>query len=81
MSEDTKALQKEETTRHRLQLDFSREAYNRLVDLRGRSEARTNAEVVRNALRLFEWFLDQKRNGYKIQLVKDNEVKEVEIVF
>jgi hypothetical protein len=81
--EIVKPVQEEETKespRHRLQLDFSPEAYNRLLEVRRKSEARTNAEVVRNALRLYDWFLEQKHSNYRIQLVKDGVLKEVEIV-
>ena len=67
--------------RHRLQLDFSTEAYERLVRIRRRSEAATNAEVVRNALRLYDWFLEQKSKGASFQVVEDGTVKEIEFVF
>jgi hypothetical protein len=64
-----------------LQLDFTEEAYNRLNAIREMSGAKTNAEVVRNALRLYEWFLEQIRAGYTIQIVKDDKVREVELLF
>lgn len=67
--------------RHRLQLDFSQEAYERLAQIKEKSEARTNAEVVRNALRLYEWFLDLKRKNAKIHVVEGDAVKEVEFLF
>jgi hypothetical protein len=67
--------------RHRLQLDFSPEAYERLVQIKEKSEARTNAEVVRNALRLYDWFLDLKRKNATLQVVENDIVKEVEILF
>ena len=67
--------------RHRLQLDFSPEAYERLLRIRERSEAATNAEVVRNALRLYDWFLDQRHRNARLQLVEDDSVKEIEILF
>ena len=67
--------------RHRLQLDFSPEAYQRLTSIREKSEARTNAEVVRNALRLYDWFLELKRKRARIQIVEGQDVKEVEILF
>lgn len=73
--------EQESEQRHRLQLDFSPEAYKRLIELRKRTEARTNAELVRNALRLYEWYLNTRDYGSKIHLVRDNEVKEVEIIF
>jgi hypothetical protein len=69
-----------EAGRQRVQLDFTPEALERLREIKEMAEAKTNAEVVRNALRLYEWFLKQRRDNYKLQLVKDNKVKEVEIV-
>jgi hypothetical protein len=61
------------------QLDFPPEAVERLLQIKELAEAKTNAEVVRNALRLYEWFLRQKRDNYTFQLVKDSRVTEVEI--
>jgi hypothetical protein len=67
--------------RQRVQLDFSPEAYHRLGQIRNLADAKTNAEVVRNALRVYEWFLQQtKQEHYKIQLVKEDKVKEVELL-
>ena len=66
--------------RQRVQLDFTPEALERLREIKEMAEAKTNAEVVRNALRLYEWFLKQRQENYKIQLVKDNKVKEIELV-
>ena len=67
--------------RHRLQIDFSPEAYERLMRIRERSEAATNAEVVRNALRLYDWFLDQRAREAKLQMVDGDTVKEIEVLF
>jgi hypothetical protein len=66
--------------RHRLQLDFSPEAYAHLLAIRKHAKARTNAEVVRTALRLYEWFLEQKQEQFEIQLVKGDTVKAVELL-
>jgi hypothetical protein len=66
--------------RQRLQLDFSPEAFARLQDIKDMSDAKTNAEVVRNALRLYEWFLRQRRDDFQFHLVKGDTVKEVELV-
>lgn len=71
----------EAVTRHRLQLDFSPGAYKRLRELRDKADARSNADLVRNALRLYEWYLNAKLENYKINLVKNGETKEVEIMF
>jgi len=67
--------------RHRVQLDFSPEAYERLTQIRSRSEARTNAEVVRNALRLYDWFLDIRGRNAKLLISEEGTVKEIEVLF
>ena len=67
--------------RHRVQLDFSPEAYERLNRIRSRSDAATNAEVVRNALRLYDWFLEQTSKDARFQIVNNGDVKEIEFFF
>jgi len=71
---------KKELPRQRVQLDFTPEAFERLQEIKEIADVKTNAEVVRNAIRLYDWFLQQKRADYKFQLVKDNRVKEVELI-
>lgn len=66
--------------RQRVQLEFTPDAMERLRQIRELASASTNAEVVRNALRIYEWFLKQKAEDYKFQLIKDDQVKEVELV-
>ena len=66
--------------RQRVELDFSRDAYDRLRQIRGLAGAKTNAEVVRNALRVYEWYLNQKRAKHKLQVVADDTVREVELL-
>ena len=63
------------STRPCLQLDFSPEAVKRVQDIMDRVGAKSRAEVVRDALCLYEWFLDQQKEGWRIQLVKDGVVK------
>lgn len=46
-------------TKQRLQFDFSIEALKRLETMQERLDAPTKAEVVRNALKLYEWFINQ----------------------
>jgi hypothetical protein len=43
-------------TKQRVQFDFTPEALKRLEDLKDRVDASTKAEVLRNAIRLYEWF-------------------------
>jgi metal-responsive CopG/Arc/MetJ family transcriptional regulator len=45
--------------KERVQFDFSSEALQRLDDMKTRTGAATRAEVVRNALRLYEWFVSE----------------------
>jgi hypothetical protein len=68
-------------TRHRVQLDFSKTAFQRLNSIRERADVKTTAELVRNALRLFEWYMEQREGGYKIQVTKDGQIKEIEFGF
>jgi hypothetical protein len=75
------ATQPEENIRRRLQLDFSEKAYKTLSELKLKADVKTNAEVVRNALRLYEWFLEQKEQKAKIHVVKGDVAKEVELIF
>ena len=65
--------------RRRVQIDFSPAAYARLDSIRERSDAQSNAETVRNALRLYDWFLRQREEGYEVRLVKGDEERAVEL--
>lgn len=73
-------LHKEEITNHQLQLNFSPEAYERLQEIFDKAGVKSIAEVIRNALRLYEWFLEQKQKGAKIQIVEDKLIREIEIL-
>ena len=81
------------TQRQRVQFDFSPEAYAGLREIRDLAGAKTNAEVVRNALRVYRWFLKHKLKNHRIQVVEPNPaadpkdpatkniVREVELIF
>lgn len=65
----------------RLQFEFSKEAYDRLEKMKAESGAASFAELVRNALRVYDWVKQQEKNGYELALVKDGEhVKSVTLV-
>lgn len=66
--------------RPRLQLEFSPEAYNRLAGLKQVTGSRTNAEVIRKALHVLDWLVSKTKDDYKLQLVKGDTTREVEIV-
>lgn len=68
--------------RQRVQVDFSPEAYGRLLKMREMSGVKTNAEVFRNALRLYDWFLEQKQADVRVQLLDpDGTIRLVELIF
>lgn len=61
--------------KERVQFDFSPEALKRLDDIKEKTGAATRAETVRNALRLYEWFVNETEPDTVIKLFsKDNEV-------
>src|SRR5258708_5059294 len=45
------------TDRMRVQLDFAREAFTRLQEMRALTDARSHAEVIRQALRIYDYLL------------------------
>ena len=67
--------------RKRVNFEFPLATYQRLEQMKTRTAAASLAEVVRNALRLYEWFLTKRDEGYELALVKDQEVQRVEVLF
>jgi hypothetical protein len=65
----------------RIQIEFSQEAANRLREIKQLADATSNADVLRNALRFYDWFLRQHREGWKLQLRRGDDIREVEIMF
>jgi hypothetical protein len=54
--------------KHRVQLDFSAEALDKLNRLMAKIDAASRAEVVRHAFGLLDWMVDRLREGDKIML-------------
>ena len=81
LEKQKKSIANNEPTRHRLQLDFSPEAFEKIEALKNKADVRSNGELVRNSLRLYEWFIEQLRNNHKILVAKEDGVKEVEFFF
>ena len=54
--------------KERVQLDFSTESLERLDELKEKIGASTRAEVVRQALRLFEWFVNETEPSSTIRI-------------
>jgi len=66
--------------KERLQFDFTPDALERLDALKDKSGAASRAEVVRSALRLYEWFINDVSPDDTIQVL-DSETKEVSSAF
>lgn len=54
--------------KQRIALDLTPEAVQQLDELKVLAGARTRAEVIRNGLWLYRWFLDQTTQGYEVVL-------------
>ena len=66
--------------KHRLQFDLTPEALEELDALKDAVGAATRAELLRNALRLYAWFMEKRQEGYDLELRKGKDVKEVEVL-
>ena len=60
--------------------DFSPEAYERLCEMSNETEVRDGAGVIRNALRFYDWFLNEQIQGNRVELdlAKESNFKRVE---
>ncbi len=68
-------------SKFRLQFDITKEALSELDKLKVEAGASTRAEVVRNALRLYSWFITQRSEGNKILVKSADETKQLEHIF
>ncbi len=66
----------------RLQFVFSSSAYNELEEMKKEYGAGSFAELVRNALRVYRWFKEREKEGYRIGLIspKEEKAREVELL-
>lgn len=67
--------------RHRLQFEFSADAYGRLARMKDKANVTSFAELVRHALRVYEWLLDQEKESYDLFLIKDGKPEKVVKLF
>lgn len=65
--------------KERVQFDFTHEALGRLDEIKKKTGARTRAEAIRNALRLYEWFVEE--TGPESTIKVYNEEGELTSVF
>ena len=64
-------------TKHRLQFDFEQAALEELDDLQVAANLPTRAELIRQALRLFQWMFTETTHGATILIERDEKVREV----
>lgn len=62
-------------------LDFSAEAYRRLEEIKARTDAKTDGQFIRDAIRVYEWFLLKRDEGYTVVIAKNGEGKEIKFFF
>lgn len=66
----------------RIQFEFPPDAVERLDRIKQQTNSSSYAELVRNALRVYEWMVDSQKKGFEIGLVKDDQlVKTVEFLY
>lgn len=66
----------------RVQLELPEKSMSRLADLKGKTEASSYAEVLKNALRLYESIIKEYEAGSRILIKnKEGDLKEYEIFF
>ena len=69
------AMENGERTTTRVQLEMPPQAMERLTKLKEKTEAASYAEVIRNALRVFEALMDEHDKGAEFQLKRaDGEI-------
>jgi hypothetical protein len=57
----------------RVNLGLSERDARRVVELRERTDAATNAEVLRNALRLYEWVIELDKAGMEVAAMRNGQ--------
>jgi hypothetical protein len=70
------------TDTKRIQFEFSPDAYERLKKLKRETDAQSYAELVRNALRVYEFVVKQEKAGRHLGIVEDGKLtREIEFLF
>ena len=77
----TSSAKERNSKRTRVQIDCTPTHLARLERVIEKAEVPTRTAAIMNALLLYEWFLDEKIEGNKIQLVTaDGETKDVVVL-
>lgn len=62
--------------KHRINVNFSEEAYDELTDLAQR-RGKTVSDLLRDAIALERWFDETNRDGGRVLVERDGNVREV----
>ncbi len=65
------------TETKRIQFEFSPDAVERLDRIKKETNSGSYAELVRNALRVYEWVIETEHKGFEIGIVKDDDLVKV----
>jgi hypothetical protein len=66
----------------RIQFEFPPDAVERLDRIKQETNSGSYAELVRNALRVYEWIIDTQKKGFQIGVAKDDQlVRTVEFLY
>jgi hypothetical protein len=65
----------------KISFDFTINAFEQIEDLRKKTKSTTKAEVLRNALRLYEIWIDRTNDDYETLFKKDDDLIKVEFLF
>lgn len=76
-----KGREEEEREKTRIAFDLTAEALEELDNLQEKAGLNNRADLVRNSLRLYAWFIEQQKQGCEVILRDDEEEKVVELVF
>ncbi|MEK9195578.1 MAG: ribbon-helix-helix protein, CopG family [Patescibacteria group bacterium] len=63
--------------KHRLQFDFDDVAIKEIEELRKATALPTRAELVRQALRFFQWTFNETKEDGKLLIEKEGSIREV----
>jgi hypothetical protein len=65
----------------RIQFEFSADALERMERLKEKTHTRSYAELIRDALRAYEWMVDEKEAGNEVGAIRGKEIVNVVKLF
>jgi hypothetical protein len=74
---DLSSLEQYMNKKYRLQIDFSEKAYGELESLQERLDASSKSEVIRDALGVLRWIVEESDRGNRILLEKPEGTRKI----